>query len=216
MSEEDTFTGNNETNRGVTGNGNAPELIDALRPDARDDLMRHGIAELVSVSVNAVPDPDRPKDHLAMKISAYVGDNFRDGIPDMDRDLDRVDALASSSEDDLTLVLRDELLVTLGQRRTELAGLREECLGTKPPSYMSDTKIAGMIRPSLENPIIDAHVWTVGWSVTKEDDGTLLVYCEAPTISESVDEDSWVRIQDRIRRVNYIIGGMVGRLLGEA
>lgn len=215
MSEEDTFSENDEMNRGGTGNGNASKLIDVLRPDARDDLMRYGIVELVSVSVNAVPDPDRPDDHFAMKISAYVGDNFREGIIDIDRDLDRVDAIASSAEDDLTLVLRDELLITIAQRRTEVAEVRENLLGNNPPEYMNDPTAAGMIRPSLENPLIDAHVWTVGWSVTKEEDGTLLVYCDTPLISESVDEDSWARIQDRMRRVNYLIGGIVNRLLGE-
>jgi hypothetical protein len=216
MSEEDTFSGKDEKNSGVAGNGNAPVLVDALCPEARDDLMRYGIVELVSVSVEAVPDPERPEDHLAMKISAYVGDNFRGGIRDIDRDLDRVDAISSSSEDDLTLVLRDELLVTLDQRRMELAGLREDCLGNSPPPYMSNPEFARMIRGSLENPAIDAHVWTVGWCIAEEDDGTLLVYCDAPMIAESVDEDSWVRIQDRIRRVNHIIGGIVSRLLGEA
>lgn len=177
--------------------------------------MRCGIVELVSVSVDAVPDPDRPDDHLAMKISAYVGDNFREGITDIDRDLDRVDAIASSGEDDLSLVLRDELLITLDQRRTEAAEVRESLLGNNPPEYMNNPKVAGIIRPSLENPLINAQVWTVGWSVTKEEDGTLLVYCDTPLISESVDEDSWVRIQDRMRRVNYLIGGIVNRLLGE-
>lgn len=34
-------------------------LIDALRPDIRKDLERSGIAELVSVSVSAMADPDR-------------------------------------------------------------------------------------------------------------------------------------------------------------
>jgi hypothetical protein len=215
MNECKTGSVNHEGTGGNPGNGDSLMLIDALRPEARDDLMRHGIVELVSVSIDAVPDPDRPEDHLAMKISAYVGDNFRAGIIDIDRDLDRVDAISSSSEDDITLVLRDELLVTLDQRRTELAALREECLGNNPPPYMADPDVARIVRPSLEHPVIDAHVWTVGWCVTKEDDGSLLVYCDAPMISESVDEDSWVRIQDRIRRVNYIIGGMVSRLLGE-
>jgi hypothetical protein len=215
MSEEDTFSGNDEKNSGVAGNGNNPVLIDALCPEARDNLLRHGIVELVSVSVTAVPDPERPEDHLAMKISAYVGDNFREGIRDIDRDLDRVDAIASPSEEDLALVLRDELLVTLDQRRTELAGLREDILGNSPPPYMSNPEIAKMIRSSLEDPVIDAHVWSVEWCIVKEDDGTLLVYCDAPTIAESADEDSWTRIQDRIRRVNHILGGMVGRLLGE-
>ena len=101
-------------------------------------------------------------------------------------------------------------------RRRELAGLREELLGKNPPGYMNDPTVAGMIRPSLENPRIDVHVWTVGWSVVKEEDGTLFVYCNTPLISESVDEDSWARIQDRMRRVNHIISGMMCRLLGEA
>ncbi len=149
MSEEETFSGNNEMNRGVTGNGSAQGLIDALRPYARDDLMRHGIAELVSVSVEAVPDPDRPDDHLAMKISAYVGDNFREGIALIDRDLDRVDEIASSSEGDLALVLRDELLVELdfaaqGTCRFagRTAGKKSARVHERPDSCRNDTAVS--------------------------------------------------------------------------
>ena len=196
--------------------GSLGNLIDLLCPDARDDLMKHGIVELVSVSVRAVPDPDRPEDHLAMKIAGEVCDNFRAGIRDIDRDLDRVDAICSASEEDLALVFRDELLVTLDEQRRAFAELREGKIDGRPAPHLSDPAVADLIRPALEHPFINACVWSLGWCAIREEDGRLLVYSETPHLSESVDEDSWVRIQDRMRKVNYIIGGMVSRLLGEA
>lgn len=99
-------------------------LFEVLSPEARQDLTRYGIVEIVPVSVKVVPDPDRPEDRLAMKIVAEVNDNFQPGIPAIDRELDTADEICSSS-DDLALTLRDELLVTLETRRRELAELRE-------------------------------------------------------------------------------------------
>ncbi len=190
-------------------------LVEALCPEAQEDLARHGIVELVSVSVMAVPDPSRPEDRLALKITAEVNDNFQNGIPAVERDLETADKICTSAEDDLSLSLRDELLVTLDTRRREIAGLREGKINGQPVAYLSDPAIASLIRPTLENPVIDAHVWSVGWCATKEDDGKILVYCDDPLMSEDVDEDSWVRIQDRIRRVNFVIGGLMAGLLGE-
>ncbi|MDO9325428.1 MAG: hypothetical protein Q7T80_10785 [Methanoregula sp.] len=190
-------------------------LIEALCPEAQKDLARHGIVELVSVSVMAVPDPARPDDRLALKITAEVNDNFQNGIPAVDRDLDTADKICTSAGDDLSLSLRDELLVTLDTRRQEIVGLREGMIDGQPVAYLSDPAIASLIRPTLENPVIDALVWCVGWCATKEDDGKILVYCDNPLMSEDVDEDSWVRIQDRMRRVNYVIGGLMAGLLGE-
>lgn len=190
-------------------------LVEALCPEAQEDLARHGIVELVSVSVMAVPDPARPEDRLALKITAEVNDNFQKGIPAVDRDLDTADEICTSAEDDLSLSLQDELLVTLDTRRREIAGLREGKVNGQPVAYLSDPAIASLIRPTLENPVIDALVWSVGWCATKEEDGKILVYCDNPLMSEDVDEDSWVRIQDRMRRVNYVIGGLMAGLLGE-
>jgi hypothetical protein len=205
----ETNTGKHQfgTGRTIPGREDFPRLIDALGDWARGDLARDGIVELVSVSVNAVPDPERPDDHLSMKIVAEVCDNFRAGIAGIDRDLDQVDAICSSSEPDFTLVLRDELLVSLDQRRTNLAELRAGQIGGKPVAYLADPVVAGLIRPLLEHPVIEENVWCVGWSAVQEDDGTFFVYCDNPLFSESVDEESWIRIQDRIRQVNYIIGG---------
>ena len=190
-------------------------LHEALCPEAQEELAQYGIIKLVSVSVKAVPDPERPEDRLAMKITAEVCDNFRAGIPAIDRDLDHVDAICSSAGDDLSLSMRDELLVTLDTRRREFAGLREGTMNGQPVAYLSDPAVAALIGPSLENPVIDDHVWSLGWSMTKEIDGELLVYCDNPLFSEYVDEDSWVRIQDRMRRANYLIGGIVAGLLEE-
>ena len=190
-------------------------LYDVLCPEAQEDLDQCGIVDLVSVSVNAVPDPDRPEDRLAMNIIAEVNDNFLAGIPAIDRDLDRVDAICSAGGDDLTLCFRDELLVTLETRCREFTELKEGRVDGKPAAWLSDPAVAALIRPSLENPDIHDTVWSLGWSATREENGDLLVYCDVPNFSEYADEDSWVRIQDRMRRVNFILGGMMAGLLGE-
>ncbi len=215
MSECNTEKKISEKDETVPVEENFRNLLEVLCPEAKDELMQHGIIDLVSVTVKAVPDPARPDDRLAMKITAEVLDNFRTRIPAIDRYLDRADAICSTSEDDLTLSLRDELLVTLDTRRKELAELRVGMIDGKPVAYLSDPAVAALIKPSLDNPVIEDHIWSVGWCVTKEDDGRLLVYCDIPFFSEYVVEDSWVRIQDRMRRVNYVIGGMMAGLLGE-
>jgi hypothetical protein len=163
----------------------------------------------------AVPDPDRTEDRLAMKITAEVNDNFQPGIPAIDHQLDKADRICDSSGDDLSLSLRDELLVTLETRRSELAELRDGMVNSRPAEYLPNPEIAALVRHALENPDINALVWCVGWSATFEDDGRLLVYCDDPLIAEEVDEDSWCRIRDRMRRVNHVIGGMMAELLGE-
>jgi hypothetical protein len=47
-----------------------------------------------SVRAAAVPDPERPEDRLAMSIAAEIGHNFREGIPWIDYELDRIVAIA--------------------------------------------------------------------------------------------------------------------------
>jgi hypothetical protein len=190
-------------------------LIEALCPEAREELTRHGIIELISVTVHAVPDPERPDDRLAMKITAEVCDNFGTSIPAIDNRLNRADEICSTAGEDLSLPFRDELLVTLGIRCRELAGLREGKIDGQPVAYLSDPEIAKLIGPTLENPDINALVWCMEWCVTKEEDGRLLAYCDDPLIAEEVDEDSWYLIRDRMRRVNYVIGGLVAEMMGE-
>ena len=191
------------------------KILELLAPEAREDLLRHGIVELVSVSVDAVPDPDRPDDRRCMKIVAEVNDNFLADIPVIDRALDRVDEICLSSGDDLSLSLKDELLVTLEKRCNDFAELKQGTINGKPAPHLSDPVIAELLKPCIEHPVIDALVWCIGWCVIREDDGRLLVYTDEPLLSEHVDDDSWAWIQDRMRRVNYVIGGMMAELLGE-
>lgn len=191
------------------------KLFESLAPEAQEDLLRYGIVELVSVSVDAIPDPDRPDDRRSMKIVAEVNDNFLPDIPVIDRALDRVDTICLPSGDDLALSLKDDLLVTLEKRCNDFADLKKGMINGKPAPHLSDPVTAELLRPCLEHPVIDTLVWCIGWCVVQEDDGRLFVYTDEPLFSEDVDEESWVRIQDRIRRVNHIIGGMMAELLGE-
>ena len=81
-----------------------------------------------------------------MKILAEVCDNFEQGIPEIDRDLDAVDQLCSTSENDLMPATRDELLVLIGERIHDLAGLREGRVGGQPAPCLSNPAIAEMIK----------------------------------------------------------------------
>lgn len=81
----------------------AMKFIEMLCPEARHELARRGIVELVSVGIAAVPDPERPEDRLAMKIVTDVYDNFQPGIPAIDRSLDKADVISTSSADDFSL-----------------------------------------------------------------------------------------------------------------
>ena len=204
-------------------------LLEVLSPEARSELERDGVIELVSVSLTAIPDPERPDDTGAMKLDAYVGDNFRPGIPAIEKALGRVDAIATAGGDDLMPSLREELLSSLVDRRNDLAELREGKVRGLPAPHLSDPAIAAIIRPHLENPNLNELVWCTGWSVSVDvpegyhDNrvpGTpyslekLLVYTDNPLIPEFIDEDSWTRIQDRLRRVDFIIGGIVAEVMG--
>ena len=205
-------------------------LLEVLSPEARSELARDGIIELVSVSLTAIPDPERLDDTEAMKLDAYVGDNFRPGIPAIEKALDRVDAIATAGGDDLMPSLREELLAALVDRRNDLAELREGKVRGLPAPHLSDPAIAAMIEPHLRNPNLNELVWCTGWSVAVDvPDGfpearlpgspysleRLLVYTDNPIIPEFIDGDSWTRIQDRLRRVDFIIGGLVAAVMGE-
>jgi hypothetical protein len=63
------------------------KFCDVFRRKHRKTRVRNSVIELVSVRVAAVPDPERPEDRLAMKISAELGDDLRPGISWIDEDL---------------------------------------------------------------------------------------------------------------------------------
>jgi hypothetical protein len=62
-------------------------LFEVLDPEAKEELVRGDVIELVSAIVTAVPDPDRSDDRLTMKISAEVCDDFTPGTPWIDTEL---------------------------------------------------------------------------------------------------------------------------------
>ncbi len=204
------------------------KLIEALRPDIRKDLERSGVAELVSVSVSAVADPDMEEGQFALKIDAYVGDNFKAGIPAIDQALDAVDVLATAGDEDFGPSLRDSLRVMFGGGQPGPLGRHEGEVNDRPagdPPYPETPKIVRL----SGRPDSCPRVWIMGWSVaTAEPEDAaadprrhryntekLLVYSDDADISEFVDEDSWTRIKDRMRRIDLIIGGMVAGMMGE-
>jgi hypothetical protein len=204
------------------------KLIDALRPDIRKDLERSGLAELVSVSVSAMADPDREEGQFAMMIDAYVGDNFRAGIPAIDQALEAVDAIATAGDEDFGPSLRDTLRVMLGGGQPGAIRLHEGEVNDRPagdPPYPETPEIVRLSGRSDSCP----QVWIIGWWVTTADPEdaaadpgrhrynteNILVYSDDADIAGFVDEDSWTRIKDRMRRIDLIIGGMVAGMMGE-
>jgi hypothetical protein len=57
------------------------KLFEALSPEAQQDLLKDNEIELVTVIVRAVPDPEKPDDTGAMKITAEITDDFSPGTP---------------------------------------------------------------------------------------------------------------------------------------
>jgi hypothetical protein len=204
------------------------KLIEALRPDIRRELERSGIAELVSVSVSAMADPDMEEGEFAMKIDAYVGDNFKAGIPAIDQALEAVDAIATAGDEDFAPSLRDTLRVMLGGGQPGAIRLHEGAVNDRPAGNPPDPGTPGNV-PLPGKPDSCPLVWIMGWSVATDEPADaaadpgrhhyntekLLVYSDDVDISEFVDEDSWTRIKDRIRRIDLIIGGMVAGMMGE-
>ena len=191
------------------------KLFDLLTSDAQEDLLRNGVIELVTVHVAAVPDPERPEDRLAMCIAAEIGHDFRDGIPWIDQELDRIRTITGPAGEDLSVGVQDHLHVELNQERKKVDGLREGKIGGHPIASLSDPVIAELLRPTLENPIIEVMVWCHCWTVGMEDEGKLTVDIEFPLYFEGLDDESRVRVNERIRQVDRVIGRMVEKGRGE-
>jgi hypothetical protein len=201
------------------------KLIEALLPDVRKELERCGFVELVSVSVTAVPDPDKEEEELAYTIEAYVGENFRSRIPAIDQALDAVDALATAGDEDFSPALRDKLCRMIRAGRAGPLVLHQGEVLDRPVGSLPAPEIPECA-PHPVQPDPRPLVWSIGWSVATDDtEGDpvshrynlekLLVYeDEGRAVSEFVDEDSWTRIRDRIRRIDFIIGGMVEEMMG--
>lgn len=191
------------------------KLYDLLTPEAQQEILRDGMIEIVTVSAAAVPDPERPEDRLAMSITVEIGCDFREGIPWIDHELDRIEAIAGPAGEDLSIAVQDHLLVELNGERKIIDGLREGTIGGHPAPHLSDPVVAELLRPSLENPVIEVMVWCYCWTIGMDDDGKLIVDAEPPLYFEGLDAESRARVNERIRQVDRVIGGMVERGRGE-
>lgn len=190
------------------------KLYELLSPEAQQEILRDGMIEIVTVCAAAVPDKERPEDRMTMSIAAEIGHDFREGIPWIDRGLDRIRAIAGPAGEDLSIAVQDSLLVELNGERKIIDGLREGKIGGHPAPHLSNPVVAEILRPSLENPVIEVLVWCYCWTVGMDDDGKLIIDAEPPLYYEGLDAESRERVNERIRQVDRVIGGMVEMGMG--
>ncbi|MDD4137072.1 MAG: hypothetical protein PHT99_04145 [Methanoregula sp.] len=190
------------------------KLFDVLLPEAQEDLLRNGVIELVTVAADAVPDPDRPGDRLAMQVSAELNHDFREGIPWIETELSRIPAICSTAGDDLSAATRQGLAGALDQRCREMDEWREGKAGGKPVAYRSEPWMTEILTPEFFRLNKMVTVWCHAWTVEMEDDGRMVVDTDLPFFFEGTDGSSRGRINERLQKVNAVIGNVVGRLVG--
>jgi hypothetical protein len=205
-------------------------LFKVLDPEAKEELIRGDVIELVSVIVTAVPDPDRPDDRLKMKIAAEVYDDFAPGTPWIDAELGKVREICAKAADDITIPAQGALHVALNRNRKGLDGLLVGKVGGHPAAWASDPQLMAFLGPVLQDARAEVSVWWLAWTVAMDDDGKLVVDCEdslslsRPAVAllhpdrESffaADETGETRenILERMRLVNGVVGRVVGELL---
>ncbi|HNX17397.1 MAG TPA: hypothetical protein PKM50_03600 [Methanoregula sp.] len=205
-------------------------LFRALNPEAREELIRGAVIELVSVIVTAVPDPDRPDDRLSMKIAAEVYDDFAPGTPWIDAELGKVREICAGAADDITIPAHDALHVALNRNRKGLDGLLAGKVGGHPAAWASDPQLMAYLGKVFQNARAEVSVWWLAWTVGMDDDGKLVVDCEdsltLPRPAGALrypDRESFFaadatgetrkNILERMRRVNGVVGRLVGELM---
>jgi hypothetical protein len=189
------------------------EFFASLHPEAQEELIRDGVIELVTAWAGAVPDPDRPYDRLALTISAEIADDFRPGIPWINAELDRLRAICGTAGEDISIAVQDALLVSLNTQRKEQDELRAGWIGGQSVAYLSNPQLMEIIGPAIRNATPDVMVWCHCWTVAMDDDGKMIVDCEPPLYYEGLDDESRTRIDERLRKVNAVIGRIVERLM---
>ena len=206
-------------------------LFEALDPEAREELIRGDVIELVSVIVTAVPEPDRPDDRLSMKIAAEVNDDFAPGTPWIDAELARLREICAGAAGDITIPAEDALHVALNRNRKGLDGLLAGKVGGHPAAWASDPQLMAFLGTVLQDARAEVSVWWLAWTVGMDDDGKLVVDCEdslslpRPAVAlRYPDRDSFFaadetgetreNILERMRQVNGVVGRMVRELMG--
>lgn len=192
------------------------KLFETIIPEAQQDLIRDNMIELVTVSVEALPHPDRPEDRSAMQIAAEVYYDFRDGIPRIDNAIGRIRRTASMAEEDLSFETKNLLLAALEKRCREMKEVREGKLGGMPVESLVGPGLAKeMFGPEFIDLNSRILVWCYGWNAGMDDDGKMIVDTESPLLFEGMDDESRARVLERVRKVDAAIGATVYELMQE-
>jgi hypothetical protein len=205
-------------------------LFEVLDTEAKEELIRGSVIELVSVIVTAGPDPERPDDRLTMKIAAETYDAFAPGTPWIDAELGKIREICAGAADDITIPAQDALHVSLNRNRKSLDGLLAGKVGGHPAAWASDPQLMAYFKTVLQNARAEVLVWWLAWTAVMDDDGKLLVDCEdslslsRPAVAlRYPDRESFFaadaagetreNILERMRQVNGVVGRMVGELM---
>jgi hypothetical protein len=189
------------------------KLFETLLPEARDDLIRDGVIELVSVIVQAEPHPDRPDDRTVMQVSLEVCDDFRDGIPAIEAGRTRLGEITGSAAEDLSYATRNNLVAALERRRREMDEWREGVVDGKPVAALREPELMKFFTPEFYRENEKITIWSFVWTTAMSDDGLMLLDCDEPVLASGIDSESRTRIRERVSRVNAVITGIVEPLM---
>ncbi len=206
-------------------------IIEMLNEDAKEELIRDQIIDLVTVAVSAEPDPDRPDDRLAMKIVAEVKNNFTSGWPAIDAGLARVREVCGASGNDLSPEMEKQLLEALNRRRDVVDELHEGKIDGKPMEYLSDPATRAFLWPILTAQQPDITFWCAAWTAAMDDDGNIVPgfedsistpdsviavknICNSSIFDADRDGSSREKVVERIWMVNEVMGEMLREFVG--
>ncbi|OPX62199.1 MULTISPECIES: hypothetical protein [unclassified Methanoregula] len=191
------------------------KLFETMIPEAQEELIRDGMIEIVCVCVDAVPDPGRPGDRAAMIFSAEVYHDFRDGVPAVDAGIARIREICSNAAEDLSPAVRDRLLAALAVDLQQKDELRQGKIDGEPFESRFGPDIAKLLRP--ENLDLDPKVtvWCHAWSAGMDDSGLMCIDRDEPVIFNGIDNETEVRILERITALDARIAAIVKPLMRE-
>ena len=167
----------------------------------------------MTVWAAAVPDPGRPEDRLVFTIAGEVSDDFRSGIPWIEAELDQIREICKPARDDLSVAVQDALLADITGWWKKQDELMEGRINGQPVEWFSNPEVMKLVWPSIRDATPEVTVWCHCWTLAMEDDGKMIVDCDAPLYYERLDDESRGRINERLRKVNAVIGGIVERLM---
>jgi hypothetical protein len=191
------------------------KILEMFTQEAREELIRDGLIELVTVTVHAVPDPARPGDTTAMIVTAEVYSEFRAGVPAIDAGLAALGKACRAAAADLSPASAQYLLRALGERRRETDAIRKSMGCGVPVAPRSGPDPVTLIGPEDLDLDPKVLVWCHTWSAGMEDSGLICMDRDDPLIADGIDGASRARIRERIHTRDAGIAAIVNPLLRE-